>query len=449
MTTESKLSLARFRRDRRGAVAVFLALGAMTFMGFGAVVVDVGYVYHAKRVLQASADAAALAGAMQLSTGTPAQAVTAATNYSGGSGDMNANANLAITANPQTVNCSGQSGGTCTVTATSPNGIKVTETTNAPTYFARILGINGVPISTTAYALQSGGKAQNYDIMIILDTTASMNSSDSSCSSNSRLNCAFNGLKALLQGFTPPTQQIGLMIFPGLKTAAEAAQEYDCSSSSPGSSSIAAYNASASAPTTTPPNYLIVPLSSDYKSGSSLNTSSNLVIAARGGASGCTAGVTAYGGVGTFYADAITAADTYLDANARTGSQKMIILLGDGDASASSTNMTSSKRNNQCHEAITASTSAQTTDGTTVVTIAYGSPGSGSCSTDSSPSITACNALKGMASTGTGTSSAPQWFYADSTSSCTSGHSATNLNAIFTAVGTDISSGGARLIPNS
>ena len=309
-----------------------------------------------------------------------------------------------------------------------------------------MLGVDSVAVSTAAYALQSGGQALATDIMIILDTTGSMNTSDSACSAT-RLNCAFNGLRTLLAGFTPPTQQVGLMIFPGLDTAAHAAQEYDCSSSTPSSSAIAKYNASASAPTTTPPNYLIVPLSSDYKSGSSLNTSSNLVRAARGGGSGCSAGVTAYGGVGTYYADVFTAAQNYLTANARAGATKMIILLGDGDAGASSSNMAASKVSNQCHQAITAAAAAQSA-GITVVTIGYGAPGSGSCSTDS-PSITACNTLKSMATVGSGTSSSPQWFYKDSASSCTGGNPATTLNAIFTSIGSSVTSGGARLIPSS
>jgi Flp pilus assembly protein TadG len=436
----------RLRSDRRGSVAIIAAISAVAVFGFGAVVVDVGYAFHAKRALQASTDAAALAGALTLSS-NPSVAVATASTYSAGMGGKNADANLSVTANPQTVNCSGSTGASCTVTSTNVNGIKVTETANVPTYLARVLGINSVPITTTAYARQSGGQSVAEDIMIIIDTTASMNSSDSSCSGATRLNCAINGFKTMLQGFSPPKQQVGLMLFPGLDTAAHAAQEYDCSSSTPGSSAIAKYNASASPPTTTPPNYLVVPLSSDYKSGSSLNTSSNLVQAARGGASGCTAGITAYGGVGTFYADAVLAAQNYLAANARAGANKMIILLSDGDATAVTPNISTAKSTNECHQGMTAATNAQGA-GMTMVTIAYGAPGSGSCTTDS-PSITACAALKAMASDGTGTSSNPQWFFADSASACTGAGSVTTLNGIFTAIGAGVTGGGARLIPGS
>jgi len=430
----------RLRHDNRGVSAVVMALSATALFGFAAVVVDVGYIFHANKVLQTSTDAAALAGAMTLSsTGAPTSAVSAANTYGADSGGNNATAYLTITANPQTVNCSGQTGNTCTATTTNPNGIKVTQTANVPTYFARLLGINTVSISATSYALQSGGQAVATDIMFVLDTTASMNSTDSSCSGNTRLNCAFAGLKTMLNGFTPSVQHVGLMVFPGLTSLANANLEFDCSSSTPSSSAIAKYNAS--------PHYQIVGLSSDYKSGSSLNTSSNLVKAARGGGAGCTAGVTAYGGVGTFYVDAVTAAQTYLDSNARAGANKMIIFLGDGDANGSSTNVPSSELHQQCHEAITASTTAQS-DGVTVVTIGYGSPASG-CSTDTSPTIGPCATLKAMATVGTGTSSAPQWFYSDSSSGCTGGNSASNLNGIFTAIGSSVTGGGARLIPAS
>jgi hypothetical protein len=122
----------------------------------------------------------------------------------------------------------------------------------------------------------------------------------------------------------------------------------------------------------------------------------------------------------------------------------MIIVLSDGDATAG----TAPSSVNECHQAITTSATAKTA-GTTVVTIAYGAPGSGSCSTDSSPSITACQTLLNMATVGTGTAAQPEWFFADTGSACTGAYSASNLNTIFTTLGSTISAGGARLIPSS
>ena len=63
---------------------------------------------------------------------------------------------------------------------------------------------------------------------------------------------------------------------------------------------------------------------------------------------------------GTFYADAITSAKSTLTSTGRTNVQKAIILISDGDASASSSNMPTAEKNNQCNEAITAAQSATT-----------------------------------------------------------------------------------------
>jgi hypothetical protein len=274
--------------------------------------------------------------------------------------------------------------------------------------------------------------------MIILDTTASMNTSDSNCSiSNAtREDCAVAGVRSLLQGFWPSQDHVGLMLFPGVNNSTSVGYEYDCASSP--TPTIVAYNAS--------PIYKIISLSSDYKTSdttTTLNTGSNLVKAARGGASGCTQGLTAVGGEGTYYADAITAAQTDLTTNGRSGIQKVIILLSDGDASASSSKMPTGKYNNQCQEAVTAAQAA-TTAGTWVYSIAYGANTSstGSCSTDS-PHISACSTMSSIASDSSK-------FYSDNSGGsggCTSTNSASELVEIFNHVGSSVTM--PRLLPNN
>lgn len=56
------------RRGERGQVIVLLVLFLVVLLGMSAMVIDVGYAYYAHRSLQASADAAALAGAQELPT---------------------------------------------------------------------------------------------------------------------------------------------------------------------------------------------------------------------------------------------------------------------------------------------------------------------------------------------------------------------------------------------
>ena len=88
----------RLRHDRRGAVAVMMAVGTLLFVGFGAAVVDIGYLFHVRRVLQTSADMAALAGAQDINccSGSPGRAVTTAISYSGVAGNQNASSGLDV-----------------------------------------------------------------------------------------------------------------------------------------------------------------------------------------------------------------------------------------------------------------------------------------------------------------------------------------------------------------
>jgi hypothetical protein len=439
MNPNRKSLIRRLSANKRGAVLPLMAFGILAFCGFSALVVDVGYLYYAKRALQASTEAAALAGAQDINCcSTGGRALTTATSYSSVTGDRNAlpNVTASMTSGYPALRCFTSTGVPCS-SPDNANGIVVKQQATVPLFFAKVLGFSSVQVATTAAAGRAGGVGHPVDVMIILDTTASMNSADGSCSGATRLNCAFSGVRALISGFQTSSAHVGLMVFPGLTTAANAALEYDCSSTTPANSAIASYGAS--------PVYTVVGLSSDYKNANgTLNTASNLVKAARGGASGCTAGITAYGGVGTFYADAITTAQNYLTANGRANTQKMIIMLSDGDASASSSNMPSGRSTNQCHQAITAAQTA-TTAGTTVITIAYGAStsSSGSCSTDTTH-ISACSTLQQMASDSSR-------FYSDTTggsSTCTSSaHSVTDLSAIFQDIGTSLV--GSRLLPDS
>ena len=131
----------------------------------------------------------------------------------------------------------------------------------------------------------------------------------------------------MLSGFWPSQDQVGLLAFPGM-TSATVSKDYTCPTSNP---TIVSYGNLTPAPV-----YQIVGLSTDYKTSdatTSLNPASN-VVKAVGGASGCS-GIKAPGGEGTFYADAITAAQLTLTTTGRVGVQKAIIMVTDGDASAS------------------------------------------------------------------------------------------------------------------
>jgi uncharacterized membrane protein len=63
-----------------GAALILIATGIFALVGFGALSVDVGYLFAAQNALQASADAAAMAGARDIGVG--AAPVATATSYS-------------------------------------------------------------------------------------------------------------------------------------------------------------------------------------------------------------------------------------------------------------------------------------------------------------------------------------------------------------------------------
>jgi hypothetical protein len=432
-----KTLLRKLCKNRRGSVAIMTA-GILTgAAGLTALSVDVANVARAQRQLQNTADLSAMAGAANITAGT---AIATANTYSAAASDKNASSGLTVTmaSGYPALRCFTSTGVPCSGGSSSANAVVVQQQATVPLYFAPIFGINSVQISATSTAGGGGGKPNALDVMIILDTTASMNTSDSNCSiSNAtREDCAVAGVRSLLQGFWPSQDHVGLMLFPGVNNSTSVGYEYDCASSP--TPTIVAYNAS--------PIYKIISLSSDYKTSdttTTLNTSSNLVKAARGGASGCTQGLTAVGGEGTYYADAITAAQTDLTTNGRSGIQKVIILLSDGDASASSSKMPSGKYNNQCQEAITAAQAA-TTAGTWVYSIAYGAntSSSSSCSTDS-PHISACSTMSSIASDSSK-------FYSDNSGGsggCTSTNSASELVNIFNHIGSSVTM--PRLLPNN
>src|SRR6266850_5681941 len=81
----------RVLRNESGAVVILVAVGIFAFIGLGALSVDVGYLYYAQRALQASVNAAAMAGAQDIGTGgTP---YVTANSYSAVSGATPANKN--------------------------------------------------------------------------------------------------------------------------------------------------------------------------------------------------------------------------------------------------------------------------------------------------------------------------------------------------------------------
>jgi Flp pilus assembly protein TadG len=393
MTTKSSLS-RRALSDQHGQVLPWVAFMLVLFLGMSAFVLDVGHAFYCKRELQAATDAAALAGAQSLKNSSPTAVVAAFSAENSGQNTYGNLPNVSITPGwPKYACLSSVTKAACVATkdasgnSITANAIQVQEQVNVPTFFARVFGISQLAISATSTAAIVGAKNQIANLAIVLDTTASMQTVDSNCSSSGgsaeRVVCAEQGVQVLLQDMSPcntalgcgtvtngiatnALDQVAIFTFPNV-TVGSAQDDYNCSGSNP---SIPAYSLPTIGTSAYPPNasgtasstatYQVTPFLSDYRSSdnaSALDTGSNLSMATGAGVNSSgksCSGMQAPGGDGTYYAGVIYAAQAALTAQAANevaanpsanAPQNVMIILTDGEANASKSKMASSEAN--------------------------------------------------------------------------------------------------------
>jgi hypothetical protein len=392
-------------KNESGQILVFVAIFLAAVIGLSAFVIDLGYAYYAQRTLQASADAAALAGAQQL----PDQnaAVTTAKQYGTQPGGKNSSSKLSNVDEVVSTRC------LASVPGCNPvNAVSVQETGHVSTFFVRFFGISTLNVHVRSTACSPCG-VKPLDIMLVLDRTGSMcqNSAGQNDPTCFDLNNAKTGIKTFLNFFDPSIDWIGLAVLP---PAASLAAECNAGAS-------ASYNSTSS-------QYVLAPLSHDYKSSNgTLNTSSNLVSTLN-----CV-----QGGGSTAYANAIDAAQAELNKDGRPGVPNVIVLLSDGAANTGPSYLPTSSpyRTQPCHQGISSSQAAQGA-GTVVYTIGYAlGDDTGGCTSYTGavekPAITVYQAMQGMASTSTD-------FYNQPTPG--------QLNTIYTQVASDLGHGASSLI---
>ena len=460
-------------RSESGQVLPWMVMLTGLVLGFAGLCVDLGHAYVCYRQLQASTDAAALAGAyaMTLPSSTTTSVNTKVSAFSSSTSNCVTDS-LLVTA-------------PCSSSPTGYNVIAVVQKTQIPTFFVRALVLFGVNsarslnLSAEATATMMAGHATQVNVAMVLDTTGSMGSKDNDANcNNTRIACALDGVQALLKGLSPcssgstnanctPFDQVSMFTYPNVR-ADTASRDITCPTSNP---TVMPYSTPTegalwSAPTGAGATYQITDYLSDYSStnqqGGSLNTSSALAIATGGGTGKNCGGMKTPGGAGTYYAGAIYAAQSSLKAAqlANPGSENIMIILSDGDANASSGKIVDSSGksvghagntypslDSQCHQAITAANFA-TSQGTTVYTIAYGASSSGCWTDKGALAISPCSTLQQMSS---GWSSGDtSHFYSDATASQNQGQcgasNSYSLNGIFSSIAAKVSQ--ARLIPN-
>ncbi|NIF53393.1 hypothetical protein F3J19_15015 [Burkholderia sp. Ax-1724] len=425
-------------RRQRGAVSILVAISMVMLLGFAALGVDLGYLAYSQRRLQSATDAAALAGAVDLWTQSWATASSNAQAFAAGN-----NNTLPGGVIPAAATITGLTLSSVALpykqAASGYNGIQVTQQATVPLYFARVFGKSQQTISATSKAGAGGGaEPALYNVMIVLDTTRSMaTTTDSNCknakgAAQTRLQCAQAGALQLLTGLTNAGDNVGLMAFPPQTSST---YNFSCSGKSPTIAS--SYSASSA-------SYQYSSPSSGYLgSNGQVSTSSGIVQALGGGS--CS-GLPAPGGLGTFYAQAITAAQTSLAATASTQhppGQNVIILLSDGIASSTTTQLGttySSTYGSECQAAINAASAVKNNTGTLIYTVAYlggESNSAPSCGDGAgADKLTACNTMASIAS-------GPSYFYSDT---CANAAGGTNsLNALFSQIAYSLTK--PRLIP--
>ncbi len=504
MSNSNQSFLSRFLRDESGQILPWMVLMMILFLGMAGLTLDLGHAYVCYRTLQASTDAAALAGAYEMGIkGAAASDVTTyVDNYSSLPGGANLNPNLpssTVNVTP-TMGCEAfatAEGSPCIYVA-GYNALRVVQTATVPTMFIRVLSLFGVQsassitLSATAIAAVKGAAPAQYNVAMVVDTTASMASTDNdkNCG-KTRIFCALEGVQTMLNLLQPcepgatakvcaPFDQVSLFTFPPVQ-AKTATDDTTCPSSNPTITpyTTPTYSASGYSPGTgTAGTYQITSYDSGWSStnqtGGSFNSSDPLTIATGGGTgtgSGrnfhpCS-GLQTPGGDGTYYAGAIYAAASSLisEQAANPNSVNALIILSDGDANADQSKITGSTNNgatygsdqDQCAQAIAAAQFAGRLPNTTVYTIAYGSPSSG-CSSDvynkktnpAGTNVSPCSTMQQMSS-GWSTGNYNN-FFTDATATGSGGcaspvYSSLSLDEIFTAL--TYSLGRARLIPNN
>jgi hypothetical protein len=352
--------LLRLMREEGGQAFAVLGLGIFLLIGLAGVAIEVGHGYYALEMLRASTDAAALAAAAGLPSATTAQAY--ADRYSSMANQSNRAGMLqsvTVTVTPYcSTNVASAYGVPCEPDAIGDpayNAVHVVQTASTPTWFGRFkwFGIMGntplFNLTATGTAAMAGGGLPPYNIAVVMDTTASMGHADTTGCGGTQESCALAGFRQLLgiaspcgtnqsctSGSPSPDDAIGLFVFPPILTSSVGA-DTDCSSSSPTAQKYTV----PTLPTSPATTYQVIPFSggatyrtSDSQPPTSLNTTDPLVIAAGGG---CGPGLGTPGGAGTYYAQAIYAAQAALVGAqaARPGSYNMMIILSDGNATAS------------------------------------------------------------------------------------------------------------------
>lgn len=317
-------------REESGAVLAFVAVGMIVFLGMAAYSIDLGRAWFTQRELQRALDASVLAASQDL----PDENAATITAHEYGPEATGKNPLKIATATTTTLVVEPR----CVTSVEGPcepfNALHVQGTAEVPTIFAKIFGIDTMTVRAAATACSPCIGKKKLDIVMVLDRTGSMcanngptqdpDCTDPTGQNPTDLDFAKDGIKTFLDLMDPSVHSVGLSVLPP--------KGPNVSCSAKPVSNIVTRNGRRIEDPSRPPlwyddpasQYLLVPLSADYKQADgSLDPSSSLVSTLN-----CITG-----GGRTAYANAIDAAWQELDGpNGRPDAQDVIIFLSDGAA---------------------------------------------------------------------------------------------------------------------
>jgi hypothetical protein len=414
--------------DERGVVAVVVALLMVVLGGSAAMTFDMSRLRHERHLIQAAVDLGSLAGAAYMPVSTPATAAQAEAvalevasanagqlssgnvsisflcvvsdpegnggadsdelRYRCGHPDVDWGDGLWTSRNGKASHpCNPYAGDVC-------NTIKLTASSSIDFYFAPLLGFNSGSTGAVQAASCRGCGPVPIDMVIIVDRSRSMSSSDVANVRNAIGN-PDGALNSILEFYSPANVRVGLVALPYKEASnpnfMDDRQDYD---------------GIADNVTATATRWRVQPLSTNYRLASgNLNMASPLVqsvvnlqqgnttVYVNGLVSSCQVRCPfSYGSGHTDYGDPIAAAQWMLenDPNERPSVPDVIVFMGDGEANqpqlfqdlpgAPSGREPVTGSYNPCAYANTQATLAKATppagqDQTTIFSLAYGAGG--------------------------------------------------------------------------
>lgn len=348
-------------KPQKGFALPMAAIAMSTLVAVAGLGIDIGYVAYQQRLLNNAVDAAAMAGAQLLwdhsASDIKAAVISYAATHGSGGGAPTGYNKLSLDPTlvdpPEVygeVRTSQNAFVSANATISGYNTIRVVQTAKVNLFFAKFLG--PMTISATASAgAGGGGSSKPINAIIVMDTTTSMQSTDSQCGTY-KIQCALDGAESMLKQLTSSQNQVALVTLPPLASSTDVDKDINNTLKNPWNpgSYVNTQTYMAGSDNTKPwldsanSRSMLVGLtpSGSYLTGGYLNTANNLVKALGGhdkDGKAATKGIVAQGGRRTYISQAIKQAQSMLPA-ASTKYENAIILLSDGDANADTGNIT-------------------------------------------------------------------------------------------------------------